>query len=262
MIYEVSARPLIPDEKITINASMWMLSFDRIVFAEELYRDLTLPNKPELATDEKRNAHKIAVENITKNPLEKISPDMFVSSFIRYITIIYQKSTEPPQEITIDMETLASSTSPPSISSSFFKLSDSEPMLSPELSMGKKKFERDKTESFYKILTLQNTTTFGDINLTLIRDTKRLNHRNSISIRFEKNRHTQDILRLNVNGALIHPDTVATVPSASTTNPELFHKEPTPTLLSEYTKDNKEKLHQRRHEIRAKVRKHDFSLLF
>ena len=246
------------EEKITINASMWMLSFDRIVFAEELYRDLTLPNKPELATDEKRHAYKIAIENITKFPLKKISANTLASSFIRYITIIYQKSNDPPQELTIDMETLHSDKS----FQAPFKLTHPTPMFSPELSMGIKKFERDKTDSFYKTLTLQNTVTFGDINLTLIRDTNRLNHRNSISIRFETNRHTQDILRLNVKGAIIHPDTVATVPTASTTDPELFHKEPTPQLLSEYTKENKEKLRKRRHDIRAQVRKHDFGLLF
>lgn len=247
-----------PDETVIINAKMWSLSGDKIVFAEELYRDLTIKNG-QLKTFAKENIYKTAIDNIINYPLNENEITKNDVSFVKELTIIHKTKFTIPIVVTIDMETLEVITS---IEHPNFNISDKQVYLTPQYKPQSTeiKFRRDTTDSYIRRVTLK-TQKFANININLIRDTNRLNHRNSISILLGKNKQRDSILKNNVGGCLMHYDKIYTVPSLTTTDFSQFYKEPIPELLSDYNNRNKDYLKQRRFQIRDMVRSHDFSLL-
>lgn len=246
-----------PSETVIINAAMWCLSGDRIVFAEELRRDMTIKNG-NLKTDEKERAYPEALENITKYPVKDDDNTQFNDvSFIRYLSIVHKTNFTTPIEVVIDLETLEPITS---ISHPNFVMSNIKPNTHKYYVNGKLKYDRTNMNSKFRDFTIK-TETFGNIMISPIRDYDRLNHRNSLLINIQKNKIEKDLTRLNVQGALIHPDRIHTVPTLQTTDFSQFHKEPIPELLSDYNNRNKDRLKQRRFQIRDMVRNHDFSLL-
>lgn len=239
-------------EKFVINAAMWNLSHDRITFAEELRRDITLKNGLH-KTPDKEAILSEAIENITKYPLETGTATRNDPSFIRFLTIIYETQFTTPLRLTVDMETLdvSGTTDSPNVITT-----DTAPITYPHYNRGEIAFHRKTTDSYMKKLTIK-TKKFGNTIITLVRDTNRLNHRNSVAIQFQHNRSEFGTM----NGALIHPDRIYTVPTLTTTDFSLFHKEPIPELLSDYKNRNEKRLKERRFQIRDMVRAHDFSLL-
>ena len=244
------------DEIITVNAQMWYLSFDRIVLTEELRRDLIYLKKPQLKTQEKYDAYPIAHENITKYPLNYEDLTENDESFMKIVKINYVKNGVTIN-MTIDMESLEVLENE---NYENIKIFDKVRYVKPNMVYGKKKFDRINTDSYMKRIILYSEK-FGKIDFEFIRDTNRLNHRNNIIINFQKNKRKNELIKLPVNGALIHPNRLYTVPKLTTTDFNEFIKEPIPILLSEYSKKNGRRLKLRRFAIRKMVREHDFHLL-
>lgn len=250
-------------ETISINAEMWQLSHDRIVFAEELRRDLSFAdkNKQYLATPEKKEALPKALNNITLNPLTETEVTENDPSFIKTLYIYYRnKTTNTESAYTVDMETL-NFTSHNQTEESNITFTEKKPLLTPKMHEGKIKFERQNGDSYQRNIKFV-TDYLNNIEVVISRDTHRLNHRNNIFVRFFSHYvHKVKIHSPNVKGALIHPDRIYTVPTLETTDFNQFQKEPIPEPLSEYYNRNAKRLKSRRFKIRDMVRAHDFSLL-
>ena len=234
------------NEILTVNTQMWHLSFDRIVFAEELRRDLyELKGKPELFTKEKEEILPKAIENIAANPVELEDMTESDVSFNRYITFNYVRDGTCQFNFTVDLESLDVVNAP---KSSYLKISNAK-----------------NVKSLYSKRTHRRVTVFTEalksVSIELIRKYDRLNHRNDLVLIMDKLFDRNDMNKYNVGGALVHPDRIHTVPDLTTTDMNLFVKEDVPELLSNFAEKNTKKLRKRRFEIRGLVRKHDFSLL-
>lgn len=225
------------EERIVINTQMWLLSFDRIVFAEELLRRNYV------------NEHRLALDMITKHPLtmDKVKP--FDTSFAKTICI---NIDDIP--FMIDMETLE----PELESESSNKIELSNIMESDG------KYYQTKSGStincVMRIITI-NTKKMGWIKLYLYRDYKRLNHRNHIHIVFEK--YHKDDLR-NCSGILMYRRCHdAIVPSLTHIGRIDYENRSNNQLirLESYLGRHKDILRKRRLHIRQMVREQCFDLL-
>lgn len=244
-------------ETIIINAKMWSLSGDRIVFTEEIRRDLTIKNG-RYHTENKKNVFEKALENITKYPLNDNEIGENDVSFIKELYITHKTPYSTPVEVFVDMETLdvKGTIEHPNI-----HISNKNQFTAPQIdNKNVIKFTRDNTNSYIRTLTIK-TEIFDNLTLDLVRDTNRLNHRNSMYLRFLKNANSKRIEYLGIKGCLMHYDRIYTVPSLTTTNFQEFIKEPIPELVSDYKNRNAKRLKERRFQIRKMVREHDFHLL-
>lgn len=254
-------------ETIIINAQMHQLSHDRIVFAEELQRDLSFTKKDKhkhlLATPEKRDILPQALNNITLYPQPPNSTTENDPSFIKTLYVYYQnKQTNTEIAYTINMETLDIQSQITSTSDQQnISFTEKTPLLRPKIHEGKIKFERSEDDSYERKIKF-TTVHLKNFDIYISRDTHRLNHRNNIHVKFfspqvyKKNIHSP-----SVKGALIHPDRIYTLPTLETTDQSQFQKEPIPEILSDYKNRNAKRLKRLRFQIRDMVRAHDFSLL-
>lgn len=227
------------NEILTINAETWHLSLDRIVLAEEIRRDLTMENKPHLYTEKKHKLLPEAIDNITKYPIQLNEMTDYDVSFNRYVTINYNDST-----LTIDMETLTC---------------EQEPLKNTNINVTEERELTQKNKSGKIRSIFITTSTIGIVRLDFIRRPERLNHRNDINIIFGKELSKPKALKLDIKGALMHPDKIYNVPKLTSTDLSEFKKEPTPQTLKNYITLNKQKLKQHRYNIRNFVRSEQLS---
>lgn len=164
-----------PSERIIINTQMHLLSFDLIVFAEEL----------KIKRQGRNNWDKVpqAIENITKYPKTMETKEDHDTSFAKYISVMYQ-SRSKKEQLMIDVESLEivedkrkDETNKIDVSS--IKETDAKHYKSKKSDIKNIKM-REITISSKKLDT---------ITLLIYRDYDRLNHRSHISLLF-KNHNT------------------------------------------------------------------------
>lgn len=231
-------------ERIVINAQTHLLSFDRIIFAEEL----------KIKRQKRNNWDKVpqAIENITKYPKTMETKEEYDTSFAKYISFIYQTENVSEQLI-IDVENLEIIVD---TTESKIKVSSIEDANSIHYKSKKSDIKNIKMRE----ITIQSKK-LDTIKVLIYRDYDRLNHRSHISLIFRN--HNQNYLK-RCAGVLMNIKTHGMIV------PSLYHidhinydhitdngLETVDTYLAKW----KAPLRKKRFRIRNMIRANDFSLL-
>lgn len=231
-------------ERIVINVKMELLSFDRIIFAEEL----------KIKRQGRNNWDKVpqAIENIIKYPKTMETKDIFDPSFAKYISIIYQSDTLF-EKLTIDVETLQIITE-----------SHNEKIIISDIEDPDKYNYKGKNGSIkntkMRVITILSKK-LDTIKVLIYRDYDRLNHRNHISLIFKNNNKNYlkkcsgILMNIKTHGMIVpYLDYIDSINYNHNTNNKL-------EIVDNYLTKLKKPLRERRFKIRNMIRTNDFTLL-
>lgn len=227
-------------ERIVINAQMWLLSLDLILFAEEL-----------LVRRQGRNnldKYPQAAKNIIDYPVLFEEKSKYDPSFARFISIRYKN-----EKVILDGETLEIFTSEKADQIKYTEIKESDGRL-----YRNKKGEIGDTKM--RTITIPSKK-LGEIRLIIYRDYKRLNHRNHITLMFKNHngkylRRCSGVLMNLKSNRIVVPtlDYVDRINHKHNGNHRLI-------TLDKYLKQNKAELRKERFKVRNMIRANDFSLL-
>ena len=231
-------------ERIVINTQTHLLSFDRIIFAEEL----------KIKRQGRDNWDKVpqAIENITKYPKTMDTKEEHDTSFAKYISIIYQSETVSEQLI-IDVESLDITTDKTYSKITFSSIKKSDGSL-----YRNKKGEIGNTEM--REITIKSKK-LDIIRMIIYRDYDRLNHRSHISLLFKN--HNKKYLK-QCAGILMNIKTHGMIVPSLNHIDRINYDHGTNNGLEtveSYLAKWKAPLRKHRFRIRNMIRANDFSLL-
>ena len=234
-------------ERIVINTQMHILSFDRIIFAEEL----------KIKRQGRNNWDKVpqAIDNITKYPKTMETKKDYDTSFAKYISVIYQNISFSEQ-LVIDVESLDIIKDERNIKDTKIKFSQ----INDSNERHYKSKNRDIKDIKMREITIQSKK-LDTITLIIYRDYNRLNHRSHISIIF-KNHNTKYLKQCS--GILMNIKTHGMiVPSLNYIDQINFNHNTNNELdtVQNYLSKWKTTLLKHRFRIRNMIRANDFSLL-
>lgn len=231
-------------ERIVINAQTYLLSFDRIIFAEEL----------KIKRHGRDNWDKVpqAIENITKYPKTMETKEEHDTSFAKYISVIYQTASVSEQLI-IDVESLEITKDEIKDKITISSIKDSD-------AIHYKSKKSDIKNIKMREITIQSKK-LDIIRMIIYRDYDRLNHRSHISILFRN--HNRKYLQ-RCAGILMNIKTHGMIIPSLNHIDRINYDHRTDNRLEtveSYLAKWKAPLRKERFRIRNMIRANDFSLL-